>query len=484
MYLWVGVAIPGCGSDGGPATPDGPPPALSLPSPFPHSVSNSPQTSMRLFFDRPLDRTIDPPLELRVFGRWSGVVGTRVLDGSFPDVSFVVELDRPLAAGEQVTATLVAGSYRSRTGVVGEGYSWTFGVGTMGGGLNQSLITTIPVRRPNEGHIQTYGAYAGDLDGDGWSDLVVPNERSADLRVFLNDGAGGYGAFEVVPIPGAVTPSANEGADFNGDGHIDLVVGSAGGTLAGVFHGDGAGGLMHVQNLNVGESVRAVCIVDFENDGDPDIIATAATADLVAFFENLGAGMFVSAGTMNAGDGEWSCAPGDLDSDGRMDVFIGSRGSGEIAALVSNGDGTFTETSRVSAGGDPWMLASGDIDGDGQVDAVAVNAASPSLAVILGNGAGGLALSDVHTLDGFPLAIDLGDLDRDGDLDAIASDFSTGEFVLFENDAGALIRRNGGLFAQTAASCAILHDRDNDGDLDLTGIDEIDDLIFLFENRP
>jgi hypothetical protein len=42
---------------------------------------------------------------------------------------------------------------------------------------------------------QTYGAYAGDLDGDGWSDMILPNEESDDLRVFMNDGTGGYGPF-------------------------------------------------------------------------------------------------------------------------------------------------------------------------------------------------------------------------------------------------------------------------------------------------
>jgi hypothetical protein len=45
--------------------------------------------------------------------------------------------------------------------------------------------------------------------------------------------------------------------------------------------------------------------------------------------------------------------------------------------------------------------------------------------------------------------------------------------------SGAFINRRT-LPASSAGSCATLYDRDNDH----TGIDEIDDLIFIFDNRP
>ena len=73
-------------------------------------------------------------------------------------------------------------------------------------------------------------------DGRTWS---PPNEESNDLRVFMNDGTGGYGPFTVVPVPQGDRPNTNEGADFDGDGDLDLAVGSAMGTYVAIFHGDG-----------------------------------------------------------------------------------------------------------------------------------------------------------------------------------------------------------------------------------------------------
>ena len=473
-------SVPGPGPEPIPA-PIGPGLSVESLTPSRNATAAPRDGGLSITFHASLDQSSPDALDVRVFGRWSGVVEVAVEFGEDGRSVRAVPA-RPFAAGERVTATLVAGSYRSTAGDVGRGYTWSFRTASEPGSLVQSHVATLPVRRPGEPHIQTYGAYAGDLNGDGWSDLVLPNEQSVDLRIFLNDGTGGYDGFEVVPVPDGVDPSTNEGADLDGDGDIDLVVGNARGSLAAVFFGDGAGGMTHVQNLEVGQGVRGVCLVDFENDGDADLVATAFNDNHIAFFRNSG-GTFTPAGRMDIGDGEWSCAPGDVDSNGFMDVFIGTRRSNEVITLGSRGNGTFVALARLRAG-DPWMLASGDLNGDGRIDAAAVNGSASSLSIVRGAAEGTMSLVEQHPLDGFPLAIDAGDLDGDGDLEILTSDFDSGHFVIFENLGGRFRRHPAELAASTAASCAILHDRDNDGDLDITGIDEIDDLLFLFENNP
>lgn len=454
-------------------------PRVETVAPAAQSRGASATTDLLIRFDRALS---DATAQVRVSGRWSGPVSGTVSLAE-EGRALRVALARPLAAGEQVTATLVRGSARSRDGRAGPGFTWNFWVGTRATSMTFASVGTIAVRRPQESRIQTYGAFAGDLDRDGWSDLVLPNEQSADLRIFLNDGTGGYGAFDVVPVPQGDDPSTNEGADLDGDGDLDFVVGSARGQFASVYHGDGAGGLVHRQNLEVGIGVRGVCLIDFENDGDPDLVATAFGGDHVAFFTNDGSGAFGPPATMDVADGEWSCAAGDADDDGLVDVFVGARTSQEVVVLGSSGDGRFREIGRAASGGDPWMLGAGDVDGDGRVDVAAVNAAAASLTILRGDGRGGLVVRETHALDGFPLAVDLGDLNGDGHLDVVTSDFSTGRFVLFRGGAGGLSRDPVELAAPAAASCAILHDRDNDGDLDVSGIDEVDDVLILFENR-
>lgn len=466
----------------GPSGPELPPVVESL-SPVPNAISAPVAGPLVVRFDRALNRNSVGPGDLRVFGRWSGAaIGSITLSEDDKTLSFAPS--RPFSAGELVTATIPEGAVLSgEGGAFSPGYTWSFWVAAAPADLTFNPVSTIEVRRDGESSIQTYGAYAGDLDGDGWSDLILPNERAGDLRIMMNDRTGGYHDFTVLPVPDANEPSPNEGADFDGDGDIDFAVGNARGRFVAIYHGDGAGGLVHRQNLDAGGNVRGVCVLDLEGDGDPDLAATAFVGDAVAIFVNDGTGAFSPGTPFDAGGGEWSCAPGDVNGDGLMDLFIGSRGSLELAVMVSNGDGTFALSHLGSAGGDPWMLASGDMNGDGHVDAVAVNAATSSLSVSFGDGAGGLTPAALYPMDGFPLAVDLGDLDGDGDLDVVGSDFETGEFVLFENRGdGTLTRLPAQLAASVAASCAILHDRDNDGDLDITGVDEVQDLLILFEN--
>lgn len=467
------------------------PEKLSAVSVFPAQDATTAAASgeIKISFDRQLDPAQVSNDKIKVFGRWSGVLSGEVsLQDNNSTLRFLP--DRNLSAGEWVTVSLANSSIAALDGgVLDGGYNWSFWVESATASLSFEQISAVSVREEGSTEqVQAYGAYAGDLNEDGWSDFIVPNEKSNDLRIFLNDGAGNYGDFSIVPIILGDRPSPNEGADIDGDGDIDFIVGSANGSYVHVFKGDGLGGLVQTQNLVAGERVRGICLADFENDGDPDIIATSFASNRVALFTNDGAGKFgLLPDTFDTGDGEWSCATGDMNADGLMDVTIGTRTSNELTVMLSNGDGSFTESSRVAANGDPWMLAAGDIDRDGDVDIAAANANAKTLTVFMGSDSGDLASPVSYNLaeddEGFPLAVDLGDLDGDGDLDIVTSDFRTKLFLIHENQGdGSFLRLPNQLFALEAASCAILHDRDNDGDLDITGIDEVVDQLLLYRH--
>ncbi|MEE9208110.1 MAG: Ig-like domain-containing protein, partial [Gemmatimonadota bacterium] len=168
-----------------------PPPAAGLAAsvvevnPSAHHTSASTATAITIEFDRPIDPTSIDPTVFRVFGRWSGVAtGTHTVEAAGARIRFAP--DAEFAAGEFVTVTL-AGSIRLADGTpLGRGFAWSFWTAAGVGGLDQLNVGTRTVRRPGEGLIQAYGAYAGDIDGDGDSDLVIPNEVANDIRVFLN----------------------------------------------------------------------------------------------------------------------------------------------------------------------------------------------------------------------------------------------------------------------------------------------------------
>lgn len=477
VFLAIGVWI-------GPSIVAAQPPLVTSVSPPPQSTSATTNEPIVVLFDRAIDTRTVTDSTLRVFGRWSGPLrGTF----HFSNANLTTEFrpSEPLSAGEWVTVSLST-SVRAATGeAMTRGYTWNYWTRTARAPIQLAEVGRIALRQPGEGHIQSYGAYAGDLDNDGWTDLVIPNEIPNDIRIFINDGEGGYAGFGIQTLTTSLRPSASEGADFNRDGIIDIVVGSTGNSQINILLGDGAGGFDRGTAYTAGVSVRGVGILDIDCDGTDDVVTANRSGDNLSIFVNLGAGTFGQAVSVEAGGaGETSCAVADANGDGIQDVFVGTYQSREIILLLGDGQGGLQFSARTSAGGTPWMLAVGDINGDGDVDVVAANSLRANAGVVTGDGRGGLNPVVTYPTGTFPLAIDVGDLDGDGDLDMVTSNYSGSSWTVYENNGSGNFVNPLTLLAGTAGSCATIHDRDNDGDLDISGIDEEDDLLILFNNGP
>ncbi len=419
---------------------------------------------------------------VRLFGHWSGehrATFSLEQGGTVLRCSPV----KPFSAGELVGVTLSTAITNGSGQSLETGFVLTFWTHTAPGTLNQTEIDRIPVRRPGEGRVQAYGAYGGDFNGDGAGDLSVPNELSDDVRLFLNDGAGRYSTFTVIPLPGGAVPSPNEGADFNNDGFLDLAIGNTGNDSVTVLLGNGAGGFVTAANYPASTAVRGLAIGDLDGDGDQDIVTANRTGNNVSVLLNQGGGTFANPLQLeSSGNQETACALADANHDGVPDLFVGAFASNEMILLLGNGNGTFTLSSKLPAGGRPWMIAVGDVNGDGNVDVVSANSFDGTASVLFGDGTGLLDSARTYFSGEFVIAIDLGDLDGDGDLDMVTSNFSSADWRVFENAGDGTFPTSQRLRASVAGSCATLHDRDSDGDLDITGIDEVDDLVFLFEN--
>jgi len=449
-----------------------------------NAVSAEREAPLVIDFDRPVDPATLNAASLMIFGRWSGVMPGEVqLAENNTRVLFVPA--RPFSAGEMVTVSVARHVATADGTTLGRGYAWQFWTRTRPATLNLAETGRLSVRRPGENHIQTYGAYAGDLNGDGYTDFAVPNERANDIRVFMNDGTGDFGAFTVYPIPGGTVPSTNEGADFNLDGHLDFAVGNSQGDAVSVFMGDGTGHLASPVNYPADDGVRGLAVLDLNGDGYPDLATANRDAGNVSVLLNDGDGSFTRMQNADAqGQGETAATTADLNEDGLLDLIVGSFTSEEMSVLLGDGDGGLTFHTKVSAGGASWMVASGDVNNDGHVDVVSANSRDNTASVLFGDGQGNLSAPAAYPTGSFSLAIDLGDLDGDGDLDLVTSNFNGNDWTIYENLGDGTFGSRRNLPAGQAGSCAVLHDRNNDGALDMTGIDELDDLLFLFTNTP
>ena len=153
------------------------------------------------------------------------------------------------------------------------------------------------------------GQYArgtlGDLDGDGDLDLVG-GASNGRLRVYLNVGTAAEPRFETdggAPSPAdtafasrAGLPESLDGdtapalGDLDGDGDLDLVVGTAGGALA-VFRNVGTPTAPQFQAedpIPAGRRRTAPALGDLDGDGRPEIVAGTSAGGFL-YWRNSGA---------------------------------------------------------------------------------------------------------------------------------------------------------------------------------------------------
>jgi hypothetical protein len=445
-------------------------------------------TVIEAHFDQDIDDASVTPVTFRVYGRWSGPHSwTKVVTGG----TISIKPDNPFFAGEWVTISMSKGITNQSAEPLDKGYTWNFWTASAKGVNTLTYDTRVNCRVSPETWVQVYGAYAGDLNKDGWSDLTAPCEQTNDARVFLSNNGTFANPPTKVTMPNGAIPSPNEGGDFDNDGNIDLVIGNTGGSYATILFGNGLGGFPSARKTSIlcGNTVRGVGVADFNGDGWDDFVTANrfanANAGTLSIVLNNGDGTFATPVTKETGkQGEYTIAIADANNDGIPDIFCGCFASPYwMVLLLGDGNGAFSITTSIAEGGSPWQTVVGDFNGDGNVDVASCNSNTNNMGIMTGNGNGGLSAVTLVATNSFPLAIDAGDIDGDGDLDLVTSCYTAAKWNIFPNAGGTFSAATKVILnSSSAGSCAVLHDRDNDGDLDLSGLDEVDDWIYFYEN--
>ncbi|MGB6305729.1 MAG: FG-GAP-like repeat-containing protein, partial [Acidobacteriaceae bacterium] len=351
--------------------------------------------------------------------------------------------------------------------------------------LNNTLPTQYPDGRSfsaahtlNSGHgNMADGVAVGDFNKDGLLDIAVSYLSDNHVQILLNNGTG-YSNF----TQGGVYTVGNQpywiaSGDLNGDGYPDLVTANTNvngptGSVS-VLLNNKNGTFANAVNYTVGNQPYQVAIGDINHDGYPDLAVTNYGANTVSILMGSKTGTFtVSPTTLPTCANPYGVAIGDFAHNGFPSIAVTCYSAAELEVFPNNGNGTFGTPFITATNSNPASLVVGDFNRDGKLDIVVGNTIANNISFFAGNGNNTFAANVTSPSLNFPDSIAAGDFNGDGILDiaGVAPNFNAVELTLGVGDGtfGTLSQRAAGEFSATKQPWAVaVGDFNNDGQLDI-----------------